>query len=159
MVKSFRSWESLALKLNHRMFCGRTLWWSGDTFLIYHLTSPVWRNGWQRITLCHHALPTFFGKRSCGGGNRTFLVCLVTSCDHVIWDHITLWMEELFTHVTTVPSCHHCAFRSMEVELLLSTFLLSHVTKRSRKYAVGKREPLILCHHFVKFNAYTLCFL
>ena len=106
MVKSFRSWESLALKLNHRMFCGRTLWWSGDTFLIYHLTSPVWRNGWQRITLCHHALPTFFGKRSCGGGNRTFLVCLVTSCDHVIWDHITLWMEELFT------LCHHCAIVS-----------------------------------------------
>lgn len=67
----------------------------------------------------------------------------------VLWHHVTTWSGIILLcgwrssspYVTTVPSCHHCAFRSMEVELLLSTFLLSHVTKRSRNMQLVKGSP------------------
>ena len=76
---------------------------SGKVFT-YGETSKMHENTCGIVTLVNlmlrrldkfngHVSAKCVGNRSCGSGNRAFLICHMTSCDYVIKDHITLRLE------------------------------------------------------------------
>ena len=49
--------------------------------------------GWKLLIVCSHPANFVVGK-SCGRGEKVYLICRVTLQDHVSKGHMTLWVKD-----------------------------------------------------------------